>query len=126
VCDNTQAETASHILCDSDDSAEIRPHCFGKHFMEPSGLDKIALCKILNFVGGMGLLRGMETIRRLEDGRGTTDAVRAHATPTNNKNCSVELKVESFVFKFGCTYSLNYTCTISSSINYFRPLIYII
>jgi hypothetical protein len=37
-------------------SAELRPCCLGKHFMEPSNCDKILLCKILYFIGSMGLL----------------------------------------------------------------------
>jgi hypothetical protein len=35
---------------------ELRPRCLGRHFMKPRNHDKITLCKILHFVGGMGLL----------------------------------------------------------------------
>jgi len=41
--DNVQAETASRVLCECEDSVELRPRCLGKHFLEPSDHDKIPL-----------------------------------------------------------------------------------
>jgi hypothetical protein len=53
-----ETDIASHILCECVALGEIRFCCLGKHFMDPSNDDddKILLCKILYFVGGMGLL----------------------------------------------------------------------
>jgi hypothetical protein len=51
-----QAETASYVLCECQDSAGLRPRRLGKHFIEQSDRDRIALCKVLYFVGGTGLL----------------------------------------------------------------------
>jgi hypothetical protein len=48
------------ILCEYEDSGEIRSSCLDKHFMELSNNDKILLCKILYFVEGTGTTRGME------------------------------------------------------------------
>jgi hypothetical protein len=36
--------------------AELRVHRLGKHFEKPNDYDETALCKILYFVGSMGLL----------------------------------------------------------------------
>jgi hypothetical protein len=33
ACNNNQAETASHVVCYGEDSAELRPRRLGKHFM---------------------------------------------------------------------------------------------
>jgi hypothetical protein len=57
ACNNTQAETASHVLCEYEDSDQLRPCCLDKHFVEPSDHNKILSCKILYFVGGMGQLQ---------------------------------------------------------------------
>jgi hypothetical protein len=45
TCYNTQAETTSHVLCECEVSAELRPCCLGKHFMDPSNHVKIPLWK---------------------------------------------------------------------------------
>jgi hypothetical protein len=47
---HTETETASHILHECVSLAELKLHCLGKHFMEPSNYDEIPLCKILYFV----------------------------------------------------------------------------
>jgi hypothetical protein len=48
-------KSASHVPCQCEDLAELRPHILS-HFMEPSDYDKILLCTILCFIGHMGLL----------------------------------------------------------------------
>jgi hypothetical protein len=87
ACDNTYAKTASHVLCECEDSAALRPRCLGKHFMEPSDHEKIPLCKILYFVGDTGLLseckrRGMHD--RSENGCSARVTLRTHLHYTHN------------------------------------------
>jgi hypothetical protein len=52
---DTVTETASHILHECVSLAELKLHCLGKYFMEPSNYDEIPLCKILYFVRGTTL-----------------------------------------------------------------------
>jgi hypothetical protein len=60
-CDNSQAGLASRILCYCWDPAELRSCLSGKHFMEPSDLDKIPLCNILYLAGDTQLLAEWKT-----------------------------------------------------------------
>jgi hypothetical protein len=53
ACDTAHAITASHVVCEREDSAEILP--LGNHFVVPSDHDEIPLCKILSFTEGRGL-----------------------------------------------------------------------
>jgi hypothetical protein len=51
-----ETETASQILCECETLAELIFCHLGKHFTEPNNHDKIALCRILYFIGGTILL----------------------------------------------------------------------
>jgi hypothetical protein len=56
ACNNTQVETASNLLCECEDSAEIKSCYFGKHFVEPSYHEEIPLRNTLYFAEGTVLL----------------------------------------------------------------------
>jgi hypothetical protein len=58
--------TASRVLCEREDSAELVLGRLGKHFTEPSG------------VGTTGGMEKMRNAQEREDGRGARVALRAH------------------------------------------------
>jgi hypothetical protein len=83
ACNSTQAETVSHVECECEDSAELRPRRSGKHFMDH---DKILLRKTLHLVEGTELLaecKNVETHNTSEFGRSARVVLRAQSTHTH-------------------------------------------